>query len=70
MYIDGEKLDRNKFVIERLMETAEAEADGGRDAECTLWQPFVQQRLGYGELQTPYCQADGIMASNAALQTL
>lgn len=62
---------RNKFVIERLMETAEAEADGGRDAECTLWQPFVQQRLGYGELQTPYCQADGIMAScNAALQTL
>ena len=52
------------------METAEAEADGGRDAECTLWQPLVQQRLGYGELQTPYCQADGIMASNAALQTL
>ena len=54
------------------METAEAaEADGSRDAECTLWQPFAQQRLGYGELQTQYCQADGIMAScNAALQTL
>jgi hypothetical protein len=59
-------------LLERLMETAEAaEADGSRDAECTLWQPFAQQRLGYGELQTPYCQADGIMAScNAALQTL